>query len=122
MEGIPLEIHGDGQQTRDFIYVKDIAKANIAALSGGSQQIMNISSGKAVSLLEIIEILKQLCGKNVTIQFLPYQQGDIEHSVLDNSKARSLLWWNPTYSLSDGLCEIVNFENETRRNSAVVSL
>ncbi|GGH37377.1 NAD-dependent epimerase/dehydratase family protein [Paenibacillus segetis] len=119
--GIPLEVYGDGQQTRDFIYVKDIAEANIAALRGGSQQIMNISSGKAVSLLEVIETLKQLCDASVTIQFLPHQKGDIEHSVLDNSKARSLLWWNPTYSLSDGLREIVNFENEIRRNPASVS-
>lgn len=121
MAGLPLDIYGDGRQTRDFVYVKDIAEANVAALRGGSGQIMNVSSGKGISLLEIVEILKSLCGKNAILKFWPQQSGDIEHSVLDNGKAKDLLWWTPIYSLIEGLQEIVNFEMETKKKALSIT-
>ncbi|MFD1175587.1 NAD-dependent epimerase/dehydratase family protein [Paenibacillus puldeungensis] len=120
MAGLPLEIYGDGLQTRDFIYVKDVAEANVAALRSGEQQIMNISSGAGISLLETVGILKELCGRNVNPQFLPAQAGDIEHSVLDNGKARDILWWEPSYSIYEGLREMVDFELDARQNPMLV--
>ncbi|MED4956824.1 NAD-dependent epimerase/dehydratase family protein, partial [Paenibacillus macerans] len=58
--GLPLEVYGDGSQTRDFIYVKDVAAANAAALRTGSRQVMNISSGTGISLLDAVDVLREL--------------------------------------------------------------
>ncbi|GJM72864.1 hypothetical protein HMSSN036_50800 [Paenibacillus macerans] len=69
--GLPLEVYGDGSQTRDFIYVKDVAAANAAALRTGSRQVMNISSGTGISLLEAVDVLRELSGRNVSPQHRP---------------------------------------------------
>lgn len=120
MAGLPLDIYGNGLQTRDFIYVKDVADANVAALRSGERQIMNISSGSGITLLETVGMLEKLFGRNVNPQFLPAQAGDIERSVLDNGKARDILWWEPSYSIYEGLREMVDFELEARRNPLLV--
>lgn len=118
--GLPLEVYGDGSQTRDFIYLKDVAAANAAALRTGSRQVMNISSGTGISLLEAVDVLRELSGRNVSPQHRPPQSGDIEHSVLDNGKARDVLWWQPAYSFYAGLREMVEFEAEARKNPLLV--
>ncbi|MGG6309530.1 SDR family NAD(P)-dependent oxidoreductase [Paenibacillus macerans] len=120
MAGLPLEVYGDGSQTRDFIYVKDVAEANVLALRAGGKHIMNVSGGTGISLLEAIGMLKELSGRNVQPQFRPVRSGEIEHSVLDNGKARDVLWWEPQYSLYDGLREMVEFETEARKNPLLV--
>lgn len=120
MAGLPLEVYGDGLQTRDFVYVKDVAEANVLALRCPGSQVLNVSSGRGISLLEAIGMLKEMSGRNVQPQFRPAQAGDIEQSVLDNGKARDVLWWEPRYSLYDGLLEMMEFEAETRKNPLLV--
>lgn len=118
--GLPLEVYGDGLQTRDFVYVKDVAEANVLALRCAGSQVLNISSGHGISLLEALGMLKEMSGRNVQPQFRPAQAGDIEQSVLDNGKARDILWWEPKYSLYDGLSEMMDFETEARKNPLLV--
>lgn len=118
--GLPLEVYGDGLQTRDFVYVKDIAEANVQALRCAGNQVLNVSSGRGISLLEALGMLKEITGRNVQPQFRPAQSGDIEQSVLDNGKARDILWWEPRYSLYDGLLEMTEFETEARKNPLLV--
>lgn len=118
--GLPLEVYGDGLQTRDFVYVKDVAEANVLALRCAGSQVLNISSGHGISLLEALGMLKEMSGRNVQPQFRPAQAGDIEQSVLDNGKARDILWWEPRYSLYDGLSEMMDFETEARKNPLLV--
>ncbi|MDU4697233.1 MULTISPECIES: NAD-dependent epimerase/dehydratase family protein [Paenibacillus] len=120
MAGLPLEVYGDGLQTRDFVYVKDVAEANVLALRCTGSQVLNVSSGRGISLLEALGMLKEMSGRNVQPQFRPAQAGDIEQSVLDNGKARDVLWWEPRYSLYDGLLEMMEFESEARKNPMLV--
>jgi len=100
-------IYGQGDQTRDFIYVKDIAAANAAALTLGHNQTINISSCSAVSVTTLFESIKSLFSSSPSLE-ARYEQarhGDITHSTLDNTIACNELHWKPIYSLKKGLSE-----------------
>lgn len=96
-------IYGDGEQTRDFIYVGDVVAAGCKALYMGNNQRLNISTGRAVSINQVYEILKNIYGCSLIPGYKPWKEGDILHSILDNSKARSQLLWYPRTSLIEGL-------------------
>lgn len=110
VSGLPLIIYGDGRQTRDFIHVEDVAAANVSALLCGTREIINISSGTGITLLEVAGILKELYGKSIAMQFHLPQNGDIEHSILCNGKSCDLLGLRPVYSLYEGLQAMLDYE------------
>jgi len=112
---MPMIIYGDGRQTRDFVYVRDVAIANALALHTGSRETFNISSGVGLSLLELSAILQELCRQRSSVQFMPQKPGDIDRSILSNDKARDLLGWTPAFSLEDGLRAMIVHENEVKR-------
>lgn len=101
--GQPLVVFGNGEQTRDYIYVEDVAKANLAALSKGSREIINIGTGVATSLNELIEMFEEITGKELEVKHAPERQGDIKHSLFDIEKAIRLLDWQPKTSIREGL-------------------
>ncbi|MFK2826709.1 NAD-dependent epimerase/dehydratase family protein [Bacillus sp. B190/17] len=105
----PLHIFGDGTQTRDFIFVKDVAKANVAALTKGENEIMNISTEKQTSILDIVNELKAITYSDISPVFDHERQGDIKSSCLSNKKAAHVLKWKPVYSLTNGLKETIGF-------------
>lgn len=105
INNLPIEIHGDGNQTRDFIYVKDVANANVLALKNGSGKTLNISTGVGVSIIELYEEIKAVTNKNSKIIYKKKRLGDIKHSILDNTLTKSVLNWKPNYSLKNGLEE-----------------
>jgi UDP-glucose 4-epimerase len=99
-ENKPLTIYGDGKQTRDFVYVDDVVKANILAMKSkkvGSGEIINICSGKNYS---INYITKLIGGKKV---YLPARKGEMKHALGDNSLAKKILRWKPEISLEEGI-------------------
>jgi len=100
-------IFGTGEQTRDFIYVSDVAKANLCALSTGDYEIFNISTKTAITINDLLAIIRSIMKKDLTCLYGPKKEGDILHSVLNNSKAKELLKWEPAYSITEGLEEIV---------------
>jgi UDP-glucose 4-epimerase len=100
---------GDGKQTRDFIFVKDVARANVAALTNGSKEILNIGTGQEVSIQEIIDQLAMIIEKPVHPLLRPVRDGDIRSSVLQNDRAQFMLSWSPGYSLQEGLMETVHY-------------
>lgn len=104
-KGIPPVIFGDGQQTRDFVYVKDVARANVLALAKGDQETINISSGQAFSIGELYALMAKLARLNLPPRYAPSRTGDIRHSCLDRNKAKDVLGWAPYYSLERGLQE-----------------
>lgn len=108
--GLPLVIFGDGEQTRDFVYVTDVAEANILALKHAKAvgEIFNIGSGVATSVNRLANMLLELAGKNSleTVHSEP-REGDIRHSVADISKAKDKLGFVPKVSLKDGLKRIL---------------
>ena len=104
-----LIVHGDGEQTRDFIFVKDVARANLQALHYGSREIINISSNTETSINQSIRMLSALVKTGQKMIYKEERPGDIKHNRLDNDKARRLLQWQPTYSLLEGLKETIEY-------------
>jgi len=98
-------IFGDGNQTRDFIYVKDVAKANLLAIEKGDNEIINISTNKAITINELVDMMNEIMGTYLKPVYTNLRKGDIVHSYLDNKKALSILGWKPQYSLKEGLKE-----------------
>lgn len=102
-------IYGDGEQTRDFIYVEDVAAANLAALTRGDNEILNIGTGCPTSINELLRLLNELNGTEIQPEYYPERPGDIRHSYLKNDKARKILGWKPKVSLREGLAKTLDY-------------
>lgn len=103
-------IFEDGEQTRDFVNVKDIVRANLLAIDtdGGDYNSFNIGTGRATSVREIAELLASGLGKDIQSEIVgKYREGDIRHCVADISKARKMLGYEPSVTLEDGLAELL---------------
>lgn len=98
-----LTIFGDGLQTRDFIYVGDVAQANFAALQSNYNGVCNVGTGQSVTLLQLIEVLEQLCGWQVEKKFDLPREGDIVHSGAIVDCLNRELDFTAQISLQDGL-------------------
>lgn len=106
LSGNAPSIHGDGNQTRDFIFVKDVARANLLALTKGRNQVFNISTNQRTSINELYNLITNAVNKgDIKPLFSESRLGDIDHSVLDNTAASKELNWEPHYSLVDGIRE-----------------
>ncbi|MEK8131254.1 NAD-dependent epimerase/dehydratase family protein [Paenibacillus filicis] len=104
-QGQPIRIFGDGEQTRDFVYVRDVVQANLACIVEGGQQTFHVSTGRPVTVNTLVRELEKLSGALVEADYLPSRQGDIRHSCLDNRKILAALAWRPAYDISSGLRE-----------------
>lgn len=100
-------IHGDGKNTRDYVYIDDVVNATVKAIDHPNPDYFNISSGSETSNLEIFEAVKQATGSTLEPQFGPADPGDVLRSSLSNQKAKELLDWSPTTSLSEGIQQTV---------------
>ncbi|NQX71549.1 NAD-dependent epimerase/dehydratase family protein [Paenibacillus alba] len=109
LEGKQPLIYGDGEQTRDFVYVKDIVRANIAALNNGSHGLYNISCNEQTSVNVLLREMCEISGTHFDPVYVPVRMGDIVHSRLDNQAALAGLDWSPLYSLRDGLRETLDY-------------
>tara|TARA_Y100000310_G_scaffold345402_1_gene464510 strand:+ start:19114 stop:20031 length:918 start_codon:yes stop_codon:yes gene_type:complete len=106
-------IYGDGEQTRDFIYVQDVVAAIITALKNTNSQKYNIGTGVETSINQLISLLGAIHGVSVDLKFTSMREGDIEKSYFDITKAKNLLGWEPQFSLQQGLQQTLNyFKNE----------
>ena len=104
LKGKPIEIYGDGSQTRDFTYISDIVEANItAALSNVEGEVFNIGGGKRIKLNETIKIMEKIIGIKAKLYFIKPQKGDVQDTYADISKAKELLGYSPRVSLEEGL-------------------
>ncbi len=103
-EGKPPIIYGDGTQTRDFIYVEDVARANLAALETTATGPYNIGTGTETSINQLAKTIAELMGKPdlKPIHTKP-RRGDIKHSIANIEKAKESLGWKPIINLIDGL-------------------
>ncbi|MGC8781801.1 MAG: NAD-dependent epimerase/dehydratase family protein [Anaerolineae bacterium] len=108
LAGQPTIIHGDGLQTRDFVYVGDVAAANVLALSRG-QGVYNIGTGVPTDVNTIFRKLAGLTGYTLPEVHGPPKPGEVRHSYLDAGKARVELGWTPAVDLAAGLERTVAF-------------
>ncbi|WP_297506057.1 SDR family oxidoreductase [Thermococcus sp.] len=110
LAGEPLVIFGDGKQTRDFIYVKDVVKANILAAESrrANGGVFNVATGKQTSILELAMKVIEITGANTSIIFDRPRPGDIRHSLADISEIKKL-GFKPEWSLEEGLKKTVEW-------------
>jgi len=100
-----IVIYGDGEQTRDFINIEDVVSANILSMNAcdNGAEVFNVGTGQGASLNKIVTMLQQILGTNSIHQYSLPREGDIQHSVADNTKLKSTLNWKPETSLEYGL-------------------
>lgn len=105
LRGAPVEIFGDGGQTRDFIFVNDVVRANLMAADcpAADGEALNICTGQETRLLDLLETLSAASGRRPEVRFGPPRPGDIYRSVGDPRKAADLLGFRAETSLADGL-------------------
>ena len=101
--GEQVTIFGDGEQTRDFVYVGDVAQANVLALQKTTNRVLNVSTNQATSVNELYQRVTQFIGTKKTPQYVAAKPGDIKDSFLANMALREAFGWEPKTALADGL-------------------
>ena len=114
-EEVPIELFGDGSQSRDFTYIDDIAKGTIAATKEVGYEIINLGGGRnPVSLNTVISKLEELIGKKAKIEHKAFHIADIKETWADITKAKQLLGWEPKTTLDQGLENSVKWYMDNR--------
>ena len=108
-------INGDGQQTRDFLYVGDVAKANVIALNLEGSHCFNIGTGQETSINTIFAMMKDLTGSNFKEVHGPEKQGEQKRSVISPQLAQRSIGWRPEVSLKEGLAYTIEFFRNQRK-------
>jgi UDP-glucose 4-epimerase len=105
----PLEIHGDGRQSRDFTYIDNVVEANVraAAAPGVGGEVFNVGCGERTSLLEIVARLEKILGRSVACRHTPSREGDVSHTLADVSRSQRLLGYTPRVSFDEGFARTV---------------
>lgn len=102
-------IYGDGEQTRDFIYVKDIVRANILACESDYNGVVNIASGKGLSVNDLYSIIKEVLGSDIKPKYEKERLGDIKHSIADISNQSNINFKIDSSKFKDQLKETINW-------------
>jgi len=107
-------IFGDGEQTRDFVYIKDVVSANIIALETEKVGVFNIGTGKRTSVNEVFRKIKEALGEEIEPIYAEERKGEVRHIALDYSLAERELGWRPQYDFDSGLRETIDFYKKPR--------
>jgi UDP-glucose 4-epimerase len=103
--GKKLMVYGDGEQTRDFTFVKDVVQANLRAAvdTGSNGEVFNIARQERITLNELAKMIFDQLGKKGQMDYQPERAGDIKHSLADITKAKKLLGYQPAYTIEQGI-------------------
>jgi nucleoside-diphosphate-sugar epimerase len=114
MEEIPLRLYGDGEQTRGFTYVDDIARGTIAALKPVGYEIFNLGGHEMISINQLIRLLEEVIGKPAEVEHFPSHPADMDANQADVKKAHQLLGWEPQVGLQEGIRRMVEWYRQER--------
>ncbi|MDN7025422.1 SDR family oxidoreductase [Methanoculleus sp. FWC-SCC1] len=109
LENRPPTIYGDGGQTRDFTFVRDVVQANIRAMESDAEGVFNIACGRRISLNDLAATLMDIIGVRVDPVYEPARAGDVRDSLADISRAREAFGYDPQYTVEEGLAETVDW-------------
>jgi UDP-glucose 4-epimerase len=111
LDGRPVEVYGDGHQSRDFTYVENVVEANVlvADAEAGAGEVFNVGCGQRVSLLDIVGKLELLVGRRIRRRYSEGRVGDVRHSEADIDKAQRLFGYAPKVEFDDGLRRTVEY-------------
>jgi UDP-glucose 4-epimerase len=105
----PVTIYGDGEQSRDFTYVEDIVQANLLAAEKGENETYNISTGRRITVNEMVETLDKVMDKEVEKEYVEQPEGDARHTHADNSKAKEELGFDSETDFKEGTKKCVGW-------------
>ena len=114
LEGQPVRINGDGNQSRGFTYIDDISRGIIAALKPVGYEIINLGGHEVITINELVEMVEDLTGKKAVVQHGPPNLADMRTNQADVSKAKELLNWHPQVTLREGIGNLINWYNAER--------
>lgn len=114
IEGYPVTVYGDGQQSRDFTYVDDIARGTIAGLQSLGYEVINLGSDTPVVLMDAIRLVEKLLGRKACLEFKPRHPADVLATWADIGKAGRLLSWQPQTSFEQGIAHLVAWYQANR--------
>jgi UDP-glucuronate 4-epimerase len=106
-EGKPIQLLGDGNQTRGFTYIDDIARGTILALKPVGFEVINLGGHESISINELIAMMEKSIGRKAIVEQFPAEKADMSASWADVSKAGKLLGWEPQVGLKDGIAKMV---------------
>lgn len=107
-----LLIFGNGKQTRDYVFVGDVVKANVNALSRGNNEIINIGTGRLTSVNMLFKEMASISNYKAKPVYKPARAGELQKSFLGNKKAKAILEWAPSVQLEDGLDKTMKYFEE----------
>ncbi len=110
-EGRPVRVNGDGEQSRGFTYIDDIARGIILALKPVGFEVVNLGGHEVITINELIKLVEDVVGKKADVQYGPANPADMRSNWADVSKARTLLNWEPQYNMRAGIEELVKWYN-----------
>lgn len=114
--GEPITVFGDGEQTRDFVNVRDVARANLLAGTGDAPAgVYNVGAGARISVNRLAALLQEAAGREAAVQHAPPRPGDLRDSLADVSAAKAAFGFAPSVAVEDGLREYVAWAAEALR-------
>ncbi len=104
LNGNIIEIYGDGSQTRDFTYISDIVQANLLAMKNGAGgERLNIGGGGRISVIELLQLIRNAVGKEIRVNHVESQKGDVQDTYADVTRARKMIGYAPTVGIEEGI-------------------
>jgi len=113
-EGLPVRVNGDGEQSRGFTYVDDIARGTILALKPVGYEVINLGGHEVITINNLIRLLEEVIGKKADVQYGPPNPADMFTNWADVSKAGQLLGWEPQFGMRTGVEKLVEWYNAER--------
>jgi nucleoside-diphosphate-sugar epimerase len=113
-EGRPVRVNGDGEQSRGFTYLEDIARGTIAALKPLGYEVINLGGHEVITINALIELIEELTGQTAQVVHDPPNPADMFTNWADVSKARKLLDWAPEYNMRDGVQKLIEWYRAER--------
>jgi UDP-glucose 4-epimerase len=114
MQDKRITVYGDGSQTRDFVYIGDVARANVAALQSGLTGACNVGTGVQSSLLDLVEVLSRITGKTSSVGHEAARDGDIKYSLAEVTKMNSRLGVTAKTGIEDGLKALIRYSAQKK--------
>ena len=113
-EGRPVRVNGDGEQSRGFTYIDDIARGVIDALKPVGHEVINLGGHEVVTINNLIKLIEDVVGKKAIVEYGPPDLADMRSNWADVTKAGELLGWEPQFSLRSGIEKLVEWYNAER--------
>ena len=113
-EGKPVVVNGDGEQSRGFTYLDDIARGTIQALKPVGYQVINLGGHEVITINHLIKMLEERIGKRAQVTYEDFHPADVHTNQADVTRAKQLLGWEPQVDLDEGVSHLVNWYMEER--------